>query len=210
MEIIEFIAINALPFLLAVILHEVAHGAVAYYFGDRTAYREGRLTLNPISHIDPIGSVVVPATCYILGVGFLWGWAKPVPVNPWNFREPRQDMFWVALAGPLSNFLQIVAWGLVLKIAYRMQAPIFLMQMASAGVIINALLALFNLIPVLPLDGGRVLMGLLPESLARPFAKTEAFGFIIVLFLLWTGVFDTWLRPMLSAIQKAVLQFVVG
>lgn len=210
MDTLQFLAINAVPFLLAVILHEVAHGVVAFYFGDRTAKREGRLTLNPVSHIDPVGSIVVPAACYLLNVGFLWGWAKPVPVNPWNFREPRQDMFWVALAGPMSNFLQIVVWALILKVLYVAGAPLFFLQMASAGVVLNALFALFNLIPVLPLDGGRVLMGLLPESLARPFAKTEAYGFLIVLALLLGGVFDSWLQPMIAAIQRAVLQFVVG
>jgi len=199
---LAIVSVAAIPILLAITLHEVAHGRVARRFGDRTAEAAGRLSLNPIRHIDPVGTVLVPMVLLWLG-GFLFGWAKPVPVNPRNLRQPRQDMVWVAAAGPSSNLLMALGWAAALSFAqHRLEGTVgeWLQSMASIGVSINLLLAVFNMLPVPPLDGGRVLANLLPPGpVSRLMAKIEPFGLFIVLGLLMTGIlFFILSRPILA------------
>lgn len=188
--LVQKIAIWALPVLFAITLHEVAHGIAARRLGDRTAEMMGRLSLNPLRHIDPLGTVLVPAVLLAIG-GFLFGWAKPVPVNFSNLRNPRRDMALVAIAGPLSNFAMAVGWGLLLKLATAMGAEQGLWlgvgYMAVAGMVINLVLLVLNLLPLPPLDGGRVVSGLLPLSLARHYDRLEPFGLFIIVGLLATG-----------------------
>ena len=207
-ETIRQIAIWALPVLVAVVFHEVAHGWVANQLGDPTAARRGRLTLNPLAHVDLYGTILIPLLLIISHAPFLFGYAKPVPVNFQNLRNPKRDMIWVALAGPATNLLLALACALFLKVAIPMLptdaagppsllvnflAPITLM--ASAGVIINVVLAVFNAFPIPPLDGGRVLVGLLPEPHSSAFARVERFGFIIILLLLMTHTLDRVIGP---------------
>lgn len=188
--VVQKIAVWALPVLFAITLHEVAHGWVARMLGDRTAEMLGRLTPNPLKHIDPIGTVVVPIVLLVLG-GFLFGWAKPVPVNMRNLRNPRRDMAIVAIAGPAANAIMALGWGLLLKLALMQQAQegiwIGIQAMAGAGIAINLIVGVLNLLPVLPLDGGRVLNGLLPRSLSLQYEKIERYGLVIVVVLLATG-----------------------
>lgn len=203
------ISVAALPILFAITFHEVAHGRVARHYGDRTAESLGRLSLNPLRHIDPIGTVLVPAILVWLG-GFVFGWAKPVPVNPRNLRRPRQDMVRVAAAGPAANFAMALAWALVLSVAqHRGTGTVaeWLERMASIGVSINVLLAVFNLLPVPPLDGGRVLTNLLPPGpVSRALARIEPFGLFIILGLLMTGILFTLLgRPIYE-----ITDFILG
>jgi Zn-dependent protease len=203
--------VAAIPILLAITLHEVAHGRVARHFGDRTAEAQGRLSLNPVRHIDPIGTVLVPALLLWMG-GFLFGWAKPVPVNPGNLRRPRQDMVWVAAAGPASNIVMALGWAIVLSFAQRRGGGVvteWLQVMASIGVSINLLLAVFNMLPIPPLDGGRVLANLLPAGpLSRLMAKVEPFGLFIVLGLLVTGVLFVVLSRPIGALESLILGLV--
>lgn len=206
---LTIVSIAAVPILFAITLHEVAHGRVARHFGDRTAESLGRLSLNPLRHIDPIGTVLVPAILLWLG-GFIFGWAKPVPVNSRNLRRPRQDMVWVAAAGPGANFAMAVFWAMVLSFAQQRgqgTAAEWLESMASIGVSINVLLAVFNLLPVPPLDGGRVLTNLLPPGpLSRALARIEPFGLFIILGLLMSGVLFTLLgRPIYE-----ITDFILG
>ncbi|HTM11157.1 MAG TPA: site-2 protease family protein [Verrucomicrobiae bacterium] len=199
-DTIREIAILAVPVLFGVIFHEVAHGWVANKLGDPTAARMGRLTLNPISHIDLFGTIILPALLYISGARFLFGYAKPVPVNFNNLRNPKTDMIWVALAGPLTNILLALASLYALKFANGSQTdasptmmPILLM--AQVSVEINVMLATFNLFPIPPLDGGRVLVGLLPRRLSTTVARIEPFGFLIIILLLMTNKIDFILGP---------------
>ena len=189
--LVQKIAIWALPVLFAITLHEVAHGWAARALGDRTAEMLGRLSLNPLKHIDPMGTVVVPMLMMVMG-GFLFGWAKPVPVGVRNLRNPRRDMALVAIAGPLSNLIMAVAWGVLAKIAIGMNPDegvwLGLLLMARAGIIINLVLMVLNLIPLPPLDGGRVLTGLLPEKQARVLDRIEPYGFVILIVLMATGI----------------------
>lgn len=206
---LTIISVAAVPILLAITLHEVAHGRVARHYGDRTAESLGRLSLNPLRHIDPIGTVLVPAILVWFG-GFIFGWAKPVPVNARNLRRPRQDMVLVAAAGPAANFAMALAWAILLSFAQHRSSGIaseWLEQMASVGVSINVLLAVFNLLPVPPLDGGRVLMNLLPPGAAsRALARIEPFGLFIILALLMTGILFTLLgRPIFE-----ITDFILG
>ncbi|MCF6319870.1 MAG: site-2 protease family protein, partial [Proteobacteria bacterium] len=177
------------PLSLAIILHEVAHGWVAYKLGDPTAKNLGRLSLNPIGHIDPIGTLLVPGMLMVSGAPFLFGWAKPVPVMFNRLRNPRVDMIWVALAGPGANLLMVFAWAIIAKIvlatmAYDSTSFQFMIGVVQKGIIINLVLMLFNLLPMLPLDGGRVVHGLLPRELGDKFAVTEPWGMFIIVALL--------------------------
>lgn len=190
MSLVQKISIWALPVLFAITLHEVAHGWAARLLGDRTAEMLGRLSLNPLRHIDPMGTVVVPVLLLVLG-GFLFGWAKPVPIGVRNLRHPRRDMALVAVAGPLANGLMAVAWGLLLKFALAMNDAdglwLGMRYMAMAGIMINLVLMVLNLLPIPPLDGGRVLSGLLPERYARMMDRIEPYGLFILVALMATG-----------------------
>jgi len=190
-SLVQKIAIWALPVLFAITLHEVAHGYVARRLGDPTAERLGRLSLNPLRHIDPVGTLLVPAVLLAIG-GFLFGWARPVPVDYRNLRNPRRDMALVAIAGPLSNFAMAIGWGLLLKLATALGANqgvwLGVGYMAVAGIVINLVLMVLNLLPLPPLDGGRVVAGLLPPDLARQYDRVEPYGLFIIVGLLASGL----------------------
>ena len=202
------ICVNAIPLILAITLHEAAHGYVARMFGDNTAYMLGRVTLNPGKHIDPIGTIAFPLLSMALG-GVFFGWAKPVPVNFNNLRRPKADMLWVAAAGPGSNLLQLALWALVAAVLARMTSPTglaggFWLAVADAGIKVNIMFALLNLLPILPLDGGRVVASLLPNRLSYAYQGTERFGMIILLALIFTGVLGWVMAPLVGASEKAV------
>ena len=211
-NLIQKIAIWTLPVVLAITVHEVAHGWVALRCGDRTAQMMGRLTLNPIKHIDPIGTLVVPGILLLLG-GFVFGWAKPVPVTWENLRRPKLDMAIVAAAGPFSNFIMALIWAILLKLGLTVggtwgwfSQPI--VHMAQAGITINLVLMVLNLIPIPPLDGGRIAVGLLPGPLAWQLSRLERFGMIIVLGLLFTGVLSWIMSWPVSALGKLIYSLV--
>jgi len=200
-NLIQTIALYALPVLFAITIHEAAHGYAARHFGDNTAYRQGRITLNPLKHIDPIGTIAMPLLLYFATSGaFLFGYAKPVPVNFGALRNPKRDMVWVALAGPASNFVQAIFWALILAVLALMgvQEPFFV-EMAQGGIQVNLVMWAFNLFPLPPLDGGRILVGLLPWKLAQAVARIEPWGFFIVMGLVIAGVVgNLWLRPLMA------------
>lgn len=204
-EIIQGIAIYALPVIFAITLHEAAHGYVAKHFGDFTAYNEGRISLNPVRHIDLVGTIIVPLTLFILskltvGAGFLFGWAKPVPVNFSNLRRPKRDMLWVAAAGPGANLMMAFFWALMIKLAIAMPESFFakpLALMGIAGIEINVILMVLNLLPLPPLDGGRMAVSLLPHRVAYQFSRIEPYGFIILLVLLFSGVLGAVIGPVI-------------
>lgn len=200
------IAAWILPVLLAITVHETAHGWVARYFGDQTASRLGRLSLNPLRHIDPVGTVLVPAIMLLLPGGFVFGWAKPVPVDFRNLRHPRTDMAWVAAAGPFSNLVMAVLWALLAHVGAMAGGWVGLplVFMAVAGIFINTILMVLNLLPLPPLDGGRVAVGLLPVSLARPLARIEPYGIWILVALLVSGVLGGILWPVAERVMLAV------
>lgn len=210
--LIPTIAIWALPVLLAITLHEAAHGYVARHFGDPTADLAGRITLNPFKHIDPVGTILVPigilAASTLLGAGgILFGWAKPVPVNFGRLRNPKGDMLWVAAAGPFMNLVMAIAWALLLKLAVSTPGAAYaeaLTHMAIAGITINAVLMFLNLLPIPPLDGGRIAVSLLPGRLAWQFARIEPYGFPILLILLFTGVLGSILWPLISGFRTVL------
>ena len=209
-SIIQKLFIWAIPVLFAITVHEVAHGYVAFKLGDCTAKMLGRLTLNPAKHVDPLGTIFVPALLFFLG-GFIFGWAKPVPINPNSFKSYRRDMILVAIAGPASNFLMAVLWAIIgnlaLKLAPSMAYPAALLyQMALAGIMINLVLGIVNLIPVPPLDGSRVLASLLPNHLAYQYNRIEPFGFIILVVLIATGALSHILWPAYQAMLQQLLQ----
>lgn len=205
LSIIQKIAIYALPVIFAITVHEAAHGYAAKYFGDMTAHQEGRISLNPIKHIDLFGTIILPALTVALG-GVLFGWAKPVPVNFSRLRNPKKDMLWVAAAGPASNLVMAILWVLVIKFANV--APLIfvepLMLMAEAGIIINVILMVLNLLPLPPLDGGRIAVSLLPTGLAQSFSKLERYGLFILIVLLLTGVLGKILTPLVSGVTNAL------
>ena len=200
-NLIQTVLIYALPVLFAITVHEAAHGYAARHFGDNTAYMLGRITLSPIKHIDPIGTILMPIMLYFATSGaFLFGYAKPVPVNFGHLRNPKRDMVWVALAGPASNFIQAIVWAVVMitLVGTGMDERFFL-EMARAGVLVNLVMWAFNLFPVPPLDGGRILVGLLPWKQAQMVSRLEPYGFFIVMGLVIFGVVGTiWLRPLMS------------
>lgn len=208
-NLIQTLAISFLPVVLAITLHEAAHGYVARALGDDTAEREGRITLNPLRHIDPWGTVLLPLLLHVLTAGkFVFGYAKPVPVNAARLDNPRRDMVWVALAGPMSNLFQAIFWGLMLKIVWvvePMEYSLLFAAISRAGILINLVLMVLNLLPILPLDGGRILAGLLPISLAREFANFERFGFMILLGLMFSGLLGQWMAPLVSFSDRLLL-----
>jgi Zn-dependent protease len=215
-SLIETIALYAVPVVFAITLHEAAHGYVARQFGDQTAWMLGRVTLNPIKHIDPVGTVLVPLAMLLLsklagGGGFLFGWAKPVPVNFGNLRNPKRDMLWVAAAGPAANLVMAFAWAILLRISAS-DGPWTsdgLNLMADAGVSINVLLMVLNLLPIPPLDGGRIAVSLLPNPAAASFARIEPYGFMIVIVLLASGMLNRLMAPLVFLVER-VLQALVG
>ena len=198
-NIIYLLAVNAIPLLLAITLHEAAHGYAARVFGDRTAEMLGRISLNPLKHIDPIGTLAVPALTLAIG-GFFFGWAKPVPVNFNNLRNPKTDMIWVAAAGPAANLVMAIGWALVLKFN---DVPA-IDAIARAGVAWNVGLMVLNLLPILPLDGGRILAGLLPGPLSYKFSRLEPYGLFIVLGLAIAGVLGVILSPLYRITYQAL------
>lgn len=201
LTIVQKIAVWALPVMFAITLHEAAHGYAARHFGDSTAYMLGRISLNPLRHIDPIGTILVPLLMLLVPGGILFGWAKPVPVNFGNLRNPKQDMLWVAAAGPGSNLLMAIGWAVVMKIAMLMPESSFslpLALMGKAGVLINAMLFVLNLLPLPPLDGGRIVVSLLPNHLAWRYAGLERYGFFILIGLLFLGVLNMILSPLID------------
>jgi Zn-dependent protease len=210
-NLIQTVLIYALPVLFAITVHEAAHGYAARHFGDNTAYMLGRITLNPIKHIDPIGTILMPIMLYFATSGaFLFGYAKPVPVNFGHLRNPKRDMVWVALAGPASNFVQAIFWAVVMitLVGTGVEERFFL-EMARAGVLVNLVMWAFNLFPVPPLDGGRILVGLLPWKQAQMVSRLEPYGFFIVMGLVIFGVVGTvWLRPLMS-FGYTVINFLV-
>jgi Zn-dependent protease len=200
-QLVQTVAIYALPVLFAITIHEAAHGYAARHFGDNTAYAMGRITLNPLKHIDPIGTIAMPLLLYFATSGaFLFGYAKPVPVNFGALRNPKRDMIWVALAGPASNFAQALLWAVALVVLAVMgtQEPFFI-RMAQAGILVNLVMWAFNLFPLPPLDGGRILVGLLPWKQAQWVQRVEPWGFFVVMALVIAGVVGTlWLRPLMT------------
>lgn len=215
-ETIRQIAVWALPVLFAVVLHEVAHGWVANRLGDPTAARLGRLTLNPISHVDIYGTILIPLFLVAVGAPFIFGYAKPVPVNFHNLRNPKRDMIWVAAAGPVTNIVLAVASVYLFKAIYglenllpdSLQSP--LAMMAQGSVKMNVMLAAFNLLPLPPLDGGRVLVGMAPQPLSSIVARIEPFGFVILLALLVTHTLDFFLEPFVYFVLRLVQGLVIG
>lgn len=206
-QLIQTVLIYALPVLFAITIHEAAHGYAARHFGDNTAAMMGRITLNPIKHIDPIGTILMPLMLYFATSGaFLFGYAKPVPVRFDQLRNPKRDMIWVALAGPASNFVQAIFWALVLVLLVGLgQNERFFLEMCRAGITVNLVMWAFNLFPLPPLDGGRILVGLLPWKQAQALARIEPYGFFIVMGLVLLGVVGSyWLRPLMSLGYSAI------
>lgn len=206
-QIVQTIAIYALPVLFAITVHEAAHGYAARHFGDNTAHMLGRITLNPLKHIDPLGTIAMPLMLYFATSGaFLFGYAKPVPVNFGRLRNPKKDMVWVALAGPGANLVQAIAWTLALYLLIFLGIDErFFTEMCEAGVLVNLVMFAFNLFPLPPLDGGRILVGLLPHPLAWQVSRIEPFGFFIVMALVITGVVSSlWMRPLMSLTSQAI------
>lgn len=211
-DILVGITIWALPVLLAITLHEAAHGWVALKLGDHTARLQGRLSLNPLHHVDPVGTVLLPMILLVMG-GFIFGWAKPVPVDPRQFKKPREHMALVALAGPMANLIMAAGWALLLSLASHGLSANWigypLSLMAQAGIIINLILMVLNLFPIPPLDGGRIMVGMLKPAMALKYARIEPYGIWILLALIFTGVLGKLLWPVVGLLQT-MLHSLVG
>lgn len=213
LTLIQKIAIFAIPVIFAITLHEAAHGFIAMKFGDKTAWMLGRVTANPIKHIDPLGTVGLPLFLLLMsrltgGPAFLFGWAKPVPVNFGALRHPKRDMIWVAAAGPGANLLMALFWGMLIQVGHLLQGSFVgtpLVLMGAAGIFINVILAALNLLPLPPLDGGRILVGLLPKGPAIALARIEPYGFFILLGLMFTGLLGIFMTPLIN-----LFVFIVG
>ncbi|MFI5444348.1 site-2 protease family protein [Polaromonas sp. UC242_47] len=210
-NLIQTVAIYALPVLFAITVHEAAHGYVARHFGDNTAWMLGRVTLNPIKHIDPLGTILMPLLLYFATSGaFLFGYAKPVPVQFGNLRNPKRDMIWVALAGPAANLIQALLWGILFYLLQgaSISEPFFI-KMCQAGILVNVVMMVFNLFPLPPLDGGRIVVGLLPYKAALTFSRIEPWGFFVVMALVISGIISNlWMRP-LMALTYSLLDMVL-
>lgn len=212
LNVVQVIAIYAIPVVLAITLHEASHGYVAMRFGDTTAYAAGRVSLNPIRHIDPVGTIALPLVLLAIGKllgggGILFGWAKPVPVNFSNLRDPKRDMLWVAAAGPLSNLAMALIWAVALKAGVSGQESAYALPLAlmgAAGVFINVIIMVLNLLPLPPLDGGRILISLLPHGPARAVSRLEPYGFAILIVLLFTGVLGFVLWPLINGAMSLI------
>ena len=204
---IQYFTISIIPVLLAITVHEAAHGYAAKHFGDKTAYFLGRITLNPIKHIDPIGTVVIPGMLLLLSAPFLFGWAKPVPVNFSNLNNPKKDMMWVALAGPASNLVMAIIWAIILGLFKSSGASyvLFVIGMAQVGIMINLVLMLLNLLPIPPLDGGRMAVSLLPSPWSYKLASLERYGMFILIFLIVSGLLSAILLPLLRFFQGTLI-----
>jgi Zn-dependent protease len=205
-QLIQTIAIAAIPILFAITLHEAAHGYVARYFGDMTAYQQGRISLNPIRHIDMVGTILLPLLTLWMG-GILFGWAKPVPVNFAALHRPKQDMLWVALAGPISNLFMALLWAMLAKLALELPTNYFaepLLGMAQIGIKINVVLMVLNLLPLPPLDGGRMAVSLLPYRQASMLAKVEPYGMFILIFLAVSPILGAILEPIVVGVIRLI------
>lgn len=206
LTLIQKIAVYAIPVIFAITVHEAAHGYAARFFGDMTADRAGRISLNPLKHIDPLGTILLPALTLMIG-GILFGWAKPVPVDFSRLRHPKRDMLWVAAAGPASNLVMALFWAFVMQFSVNApgdySTPMALM--GQAGVMINVVLMVLNLLPLPPLDGGRIAVSLLPNHLAFKFAQIERYGFVILIILLMTGILSAIMQPLIRAVINLIV-----
>ncbi len=209
-SLIQTIAVYAIPVILAITLHEAAHAYAAKFFGDTTAYSQGRMSLNPVVHIDLFGTIIIPVVLYLATDGqFLFGYAKPVPVNFGALRKPKRDMAWVALAGPGANFIMAFLWMIlaVVLVAFKVEQEFFY-RMAQAGLLTNLVMFAFNLFPIPPLDGGRILTSMLPHRQAYEFSKIEPYGFFIVMALVYFKVLQFWMYP-LRNVAQSILQLLM-
>ena len=206
--LIQTIAISALPVIFAITLHEAAHGYAARHFGDNTAWLAGRISLNPLRHIDPFGTVLLPLLLFVVNSPFIFGWAKPVPVNFGRLRNPKRDMLWVAAAGPAVNLLMAFGWAVLLKLAIVMPFNAYtrpLAMMSEMGIGINVMLMVLNLLPLPPLDGGRIAESLMPFSMAMKFSQLERWGIPILLLLSFTGMLSSILWPFVAAVKSLII-----